>query len=63
MKIGNQPPAEPRAHPLFHAFQVGRGLIRRDHYLAVLVNQRVESVKEFLLGRFFAADELYIIDH
>ena len=63
MDVGDQTPAQPRAHALLDALQVRRALVRRDHHLAVLVDQGVEGVKELLLRRLPATDELHVIDH
>ena len=63
MDIGDQSPAEARAHPLFHAFEIGRRLVGRDHDLPVLVDQRVEGMEELFLRRVLAANELDVVDH
>ena len=63
VQIGNQPPAEARAHALLQPFEVGGRFVGGDHDLAILIDQRVEGVEEFFLRRFLAADELDIVDH
>src|SRR6516165_6402572 len=63
MQVGDQPPAEPRTHTFFHSFEVGRRLVGGDHNLAVLIDQRVESVEKLLLGGLLAADKLDVVYH
>ena len=63
MDVGHQPPAEARAHALLEPLEVVGRFVGGDHHLPVLVDQRVEGVEEFLLGRILAADELHVIDH
>jgi hypothetical protein len=60
--IGDEAPAEARLHAL-SILEVARRLVRRDHHLPVLVDQRIEGVEELLLGRILAADELHVVDH
>src|SRR5438270_3288399 len=63
VQISDESPAEPRAHALLHTFEVGGRFVGRDHDLAVLVDQCIKGMEEFLLRRFLADDELHIIDH
>ncbi len=51
------------AHALLEALQVRGRFVGREHHLLVLVEQRVEGVEEFFLGRFLADDELHVVDH
>ena len=48
---------------LFEALEVGRRLVSRHDHLAAVLDQRVEGVKELLLRRILAADELNVVDH
>src|SRR5690625_2639130 len=50
VNIRNQPPSETRTHALLDPLQVRRALVRRDDDLAVVIDQRVESVEELFLG-------------
>ena len=61
--VRNEAPAEPRAHALLEALERGWRFVGGNDDLPVLINQRVEGMEEFLLGRFLAADELDVIDH
>ena len=61
--VGDQAPTQTRAQPLFHPLQIRRRFVGRDDHLVILIHQGVEGMKEFFLGRFFAADELDIVDH
>ena len=63
MDVGDQAPAEARAHALLEPLEVGGRFVGGDHDLPVLVDQRVEGVEELLLGRILAADELHVVDH
>ena len=63
MDIGDEAPAQPRLHPILHPLEVGRRLVGRDDDLAVLVDQGIEGMKEFLLRRILARDELDVVDH
>ena len=63
MDVGDQPAVESRLQAFFHALEIGGRFVRRDHDLAALVDQGVEGVEEFLLGRLLAADELDVVDH
>ena len=60
--LDHEAAGEPRAHAVVEALEVGRRPIRRDHHLAAGVDQRVQRVTEFRLGRF-ALQELQIVDH
>ena len=63
MDVGDEPPAEARAHALFKARQIGGRLVGGNDDLPVLIHQRIECVEKFFLRRVFAADELHIVDH
>ncbi len=63
VNIGHQTPAEAGTKTLFQTFEAGRALVGGNDDLAVLVNQRIESMEELFLGALLAADELHIIDH
>src|SRR5262249_51777152 len=61
--VGDETPAEPRAHAFLEAREVGGRFVGGNDDLPVLVNQRIEGVKEFFLRRILAADELDVVDH
>ncbi len=63
MDVGDEPPAEPRPHPLLEPLHFRRRFVGRDHDLSVLVDQRVESMEELLLRRILATYELNVVNH
>src|SRR5712691_10883765 len=60
--LDHEPAGEPRAHALVQALEIGRRPIGGDHDLAAGVDERVERVTEFGLGRL-ALQELQVVDH
>ena len=62
LDVGDQPPLEPGAHPVFQGLQPFRWSVRGHHDLLVRVVQRVEGVEELLLGSFLALQELDVVD-
>ncbi len=63
MQIDDQTALQARLDALFEILDLDRGAVGRNDDLLVLIDQRVEGVKEFLLRAVFAGDELHIIDH
>ena len=63
MNVRHHAPSETRTKALFEALEVGRRLVSRHDHLAAVLDQRVEGVKELLLRRILAADELNVVDH
>ena len=57
-----QTTSEPGANAVVEAFEIGWRPVRCDHHLAAGIDQRVQRVAEFGLGRF-ALQELQVIDH
>ena len=60
--LHHKPAGEPRADAVVEAFEVGRRTVAGDHDLAAGVDQGVERVAEFGLGRS-ALQELQVVDH
>ncbi len=63
VQIDHEPPLQARADALFEIGDLAGAAICRQDDLLVLIHQRVEGVKEFLLRRVLARDELHVIDH
>src|SRR5216684_1877952 len=59
--IGDQTRLEAIAQPLFESRNIARNLIRSQHDLMTLGVERVEGMKEFLLGALAAGQELDIV--
>src|SRR5713226_3710666 len=59
--IGDQTGLEAVAQPLFESCNIARNFIRSQHDLMTLGVERVESMKEFLLGALAARQELDVV--
>src|SRR6266849_30318 len=59
--IGDQARLEAVAQPLFESRNIARNFIRSQHDLMTLGVERVESMKEFLLGALAAGQELDVV--
>src|SRR6266849_10953642 len=59
--IGDQTRLEAIAQPLFESRNIARNLIRSQHDLMTLGVERVEGMKEFLLGALAAGQELDVV--
>ena len=53
--------AQPRAHTVVEALQLGRRPVGGDHHLTSAVDEHVEHVAEFLLNGL-ALQELHVVD-
>src|SRR6056297_53679 len=63
MEIDDEAALQPRLDPVLEPRDLSGCAIGGDDDLLVLVHQRVEGVKEFLLRAVLAGDELHVIDH
>ncbi len=63
MQVDHQPALQARFDAFLQVLDLARGAVGRDDDLLVLIDQRIECVKEFLLRGILAGNELHVIDH
>ena len=62
LKLGGKSPFETRNQAVFQIRDLGSGPVAGEHDLLMPVEKRVERVKKFFLGTFFATEKLDIVD-
>ena len=63
MQVDDEAALQPALDPILQLLDLARRAVGGDDDLLVLVDQRVEGVKELLLRGILAGDELHIVDH
>src|SRR5690606_4895394 len=63
VQVDDEPALQAALDPFLQPLNFPGRAIGRNDYLTVLIDERVEGVKELLLRRILSGDELKIIDH
>ena len=62
LHVGDEPPLEPRPHPVFEPGEVFWRQVARDDDLFIMVVQRIEGMEERLLGLDRSLEKLDVVD-